>query len=1183
MKGPVRILLLVVLAGSVAFWYFDSTKRERQKQEERMAAAEAVRQAQLNGPGIDLLAPQAEAITDKGMIGLSSSYQPSPSAWESAERARYQALPPQPFDVLLVPFQVQGYALDRSTRSLMSAQLISWIRASGARVPDSEPVLRALGDSRRQYKTEEVHELAYLLGVKRVIWAYAGHDRNDRMSLTFRSEAFTPDLRASNRVTAKPVGFDNIAYSSESPPIVAYQDLLPNIVEKLGLPVRPPVAKQFSRTDSAAWPSSPIRMIEDQPDAARDAFHFLTLAALTPYSGEKTRARFVEKAYLSTQSLPEDHPDFRLLRARTYMLMGLRPAALRVIGAGVTPEEKALLGMLNGDLPQVATATPNVKPGIKKLLAELDLAVIGHVYGVRDKAAAATAMKRLAAPGSVWPLFLLRSLNDSDTWSQFDNLALKELLDAELPIQGFTAAGIVGGASALADSSKLRESIDFSVHNHLKQIGAKHPPQWCCNSEATHPSMQDYLELVEAIGYDNLARQITFLYHVQGRPQEALKVAAHLETVYKGFPYLSMLRALAENAAAATAENESREGLLRSAYTTAFDLLYQEQGQTDNAIAAYDLLAVLGRMDNGPFPNLYVSDVPFRSSYPASAGVLESSLKNATLALENATIDVRPLQEISGILAETQHKYAEFEEVLRSVEGRFVGNTYVSLMQADNKVRLGKKEEAETIYRQAIKFQPASWEPYGALSEILLRKGQAQESSAVVKAYPGFSRGSSENPVGIANHAYEVGSRYFWSGHFDLAKWFYRISADLNTGADSSLSSDARLKLLAGNYTSALAAIQQRATRYQQPGAYRDYLAFLFAMGYSKEAWDGFITLAPRISHPHIWDSPLVGHRIGGASEQDIVAWVKQDALRNTGEESSYAANYALRAATIDRVPSEAIALLIGELDRPAWKVADGYEHSIKPSADGKTHYVLGPDVPDHATLPLGVFDQVKKTRIKSDLQYFAEAYRLLLIGNQDGARLIFEEASALYDLSQNSQGYMLAYFAFAAAKSGNTAVLDKKLAGFRPDQKNFDYLLARAVMSGIAGKADDALPLLKKARYAQHSTEARIVFPEYEYIEILEWLYESTKNARYRELALEWARTTQTTQPWQAWPYAVDAKLSQDGQDRRRAIAMAYYLDRNSVRLNTIPKHEIERAVKEFGPRNPFLNMRAKAEENPA
>jgi hypothetical protein len=61
-----------------------------------------------------------------------------------------------------------------------------------------------------------------------------------------------------------------------------------------------------------------------------------------------------------------------------------------------------------------------------------------------------------------------------------------------------------------------------------------------------------------------------------------------------------------------------------------------------------------------------------------------------------------------------------------------------------------------------------------------------------------------------------------------------------------------------------------------------------------------------------------------------------------------------------------------------------------------------------------------------------------------------------------------------------------------------------------------------------------------------------------------------------------MEAKLSRGGPDRDRAIAMAYYLDRNSERLKTIPKREIERAVKEFGPRNPFLNMRAPMEEKP-
>jgi hypothetical protein len=62
-----------------------------------------------------------------------------------------------------------------------------------------------------------------------------------------------------------------------------------------------------------------------------------------------------------------------------------------------------------------------------------------------------------------------------------------------------------------------------------------------------------------------------------------------------------------------------------------------------------------------------------------------------------------------------------------------------------------------------------------------------------------------------------------------------------------------------------------------------------------------------------------------------------------------------------------------------------------------------------------------------------------------------------------------------------------------------------------------------------------------------------------------------------------MDAKLSGEGPERRHAIAMAYYLDRNSERLKTVPKLEIENAVKEFGQKNPFLNIKeSKVEEKP-
>src|SRR6185436_8119734 len=97
--------------------------------------------------------------------------------------------------------------------------------------------------------------------------------------------------------------FENIPFSSDSPPIVAYQALLPQIVEKLGYKNRAPLTKLVSRFEGLALPSSPSAMVADQPDPARDAFYFLTFAALTPATAERTRERFVEKAFLATVPL----------------------------------------------------------------------------------------------------------------------------------------------------------------------------------------------------------------------------------------------------------------------------------------------------------------------------------------------------------------------------------------------------------------------------------------------------------------------------------------------------------------------------------------------------------------------------------------------------------------------------------------------------------------------------------------------------------------------------------------------------------------------------------------------------------------------------------------------------------------------------------------------------------------
>jgi hypothetical protein len=1176
----VRIVLIAILAGGSAYWYLDN--RSREKETEKRHALDAARNAGFKG--FELRTPNPTAATDSGMLGLPSGYRPSVSPWDSAEKARYRALfPENSFEVLIVPFQVSKFALDRSTRSLMFAQLSMAVRESGIAVPDPYLVLRALGENRRQFKPEEVYEFARHLGAKRVIWTYAGHDRKNSMSMEFRIKDRERDGGFGEPSIRSAGSFDKIPFTAESPPIVAYQLLLPQIVERLGYKPRAPAAKRASQFDALALPASPSAMVAEQADPAKDAYYFLTFAALTPASAQRTRERFVEKAFLAALPLAEDYPDFRLLRARTFMLMGLRPAALHALGPASTEEEKALAAMLNGNLPQVADATVHVKPMLKKILAELDFARIRTEYGDDNNGTRAAALKRLAPPGTIWPLFVDRALSDGDFWKQFDNFALKELLDAEFPIQGFTAAGIVGGSVAVADQAKLRSSIDFSVYNHVKQALEKEAAQLCCVTDPAHLSTLDYFDLVEAIGFDNLGRRANLRINVQGSSQDGLAELARLESVYKGHPHFSLLRAQAERSVARKADGAAKEGLLRSAFANAFDAFYGEQGQTADAADAFNLIQALNRKDFGDFNNVYVSDIPFRSFYPTwEYANTDLALKSARAALENSTFDGQPVYDFGAMLAEQQQKDAEFGEILKSLEGRYAGYTYLSVLRGDVNIRLGNIAQAEAEYREAIKSQRLPWQAYKALAHLMFWQGRVEESAKLLRGYPGFAPGADVERVELANEAFQAASDYYSNGDFELARPFYAISAKLGTGAASSMTSEARLKLLAGDYAGSLQGTYARATRYGDPAAYRDYLSFLHVAGYSKEAWDGFNVLVRQQSQPDIWESALVGHRLAGASEQEMLAWAGQDALRSVVEYTSYSARYLLRAAVTDRVPAESTAVSIGKVDRPAWKVAGTYNYTVKDSADGLKHYVLGPVGKESNFLQPGLFEQSQKTRVKSDLEYFARGYRLLRTGDYEGARVVLEEAATLFDLTQNSMGHMLPYLAFAAAKSTNTVAVESAMARFKPMEQNFDYFLAKAVMLGIAQKPDEAIPMLKLAQVRRPFSEYRAMHPDYEYAELVELLFESTGNVRYRNLVLDWVRKCEKKQPWYSWAYAMDAKLSADGADRRRAIAMAYYLDGNSERLKGFQKRDVENTVKEFGHRNPFLNMKETKLEKP-
>jgi hypothetical protein len=1114
--------------------------------------------------------------SDRIMLQLPQRYPLPPSAWQSTEKSFYSELiSGGKFDVLVMPFQVQHLATDRSSRSLMAAQLAVALAEGGARIPDPYLVARALGEGKRQIPYEEAYALADRLGVKRVVWGFVGHD-DGRMRLTIQYADRSNGPSFGSAVQLRSRSFDQLNFGDEQPPMFVFQQHLAEILKILGTaPSTAPKAKRPRSVAAIELPKTPFAMTRESPDGIRDAWYFQILAALTPARADRARERFAEKSLLALGHVSQDASSYRLLKARALLQLGLRVAAIKSLGEPKTPDERYLRAILDGNLPDAEKIAATVKSPASRLLAVLELNALRWNFGIATADQLDAAVDQLALPGDVWTQFVRRAMSDGDVWAHQDNVELKQLLDEELPIAGFALKDLAGGAVSVGNVSGFETTVRLSVLEHRRRLLQARSATICCSALQSHPGLTDYLDLLEAIGTDNLVRRARFLTLTQAAPQAGLEFVAKLETVYRDHPYFTLARSEAEQRLAISSSGAVRDGYLKAAYQNALNVMYWEQGQTPAAASAFEVFAATGRSDYGYVENFYVYDFPQRPFYPTwqAGGDAARSEKSLMRALQNSAMDAGPVRKLYDLLVELLKQPARFVEVEKAIDGRFRGNPEIALIRAETSAHRGDVAAAAAHYREGIGAQPQHWDFYLGLGKLLFENGQVAESARVFGTYPGF-KSRQVNRVILANYAYEAGSLFFWSGRFAESRPLYRIAAELQTGADASMSSAIRINLMDGDYAAAKAGSLERARRYNSPYAYRDYLGMLHVTGQSEQAWNGFNTLIDRIDRPQIWETALVGHRIEGLSEERITAWAAQDSVRSAGQLHGYAAMYALRAGVTDRIPTEELSARIAKLERPMWHVDTGrFVHVVRTSRDGRIQMVLGPSSPNEGSiLPTGVFEQSAKTRVKSDLLYFAEAYRALRLGDHAGASSKLEEASALYDPRNVQVGYLLPYFAFAAAKAGRADVVTARLEQFSQEYRRFDFYLAKAALSGLSGRVTEALEFLELAKSRRPFTEYRPLLSEYQMGEISEWLYEATGDPRFREFALAWARQNQTSQPWFAWSYAMEAKLATSAEDRIRAIAMAYYLDKNSHRLTSIPAADVKNAVEKYAARNPFL-----------
>jgi hypothetical protein len=477
--------------------------------------------------------------------------------------------------------------------------------------------------------------------------------------------------------------------------------------------------------------------------------------------------------------------------------------------------------------------------------------------------------------------------------------------------------------------------------------------------------------------------------------------------------------------------------------------------------------------------------------------------------------------------------------------------------------------------------RPDRWEGHRDLALYHLRENDYRAAEGAFMAFPGFKVRGGYGAVEVSNYAYEAGSEFFWRGRLDEARKFYQIAADLDTGSGGSMTSQARLAILDGDFQAATALQRARAQRYTDPYGYRDYLAWLFAFGFQDEAWAGFAQLHQAMRNPQVWLAADVGHRIAGRSWPEVRQWLLSEPFKSSSfNRDRHALRLAIQQSSVDRVPADDLGATLRAIEGPPLAQAEDTQGHMGGRVLVPSPWSEGNRLLMRSQFRLGQRKPLKEgERVASHFVFFGDAYVALRKGDFAAAVEKFDAMAAYYPIEgeEGFEPYALPYFAWASARSGDKLGLEafvrsREMRGF-----GFDHRLALAFFSGLKGDHDAALSHLRYAFNVRPHTERRPIPTEYQWAEACEWLFEATKDHRYLHIALRWARQHQRIQPMMSWAYAMEAKHMVDGPERLRALGIALYLDPRSERIAGLPEDLKRKARQAFERNNPFDPKQAK------
>lgn len=1073
---------------------------------------------------------------------------PPRSAWIESEKQFYQGLlSGKIYDVLVVPFQTKADGVDIVGRMLMSYHLAKAIEQNtNLKVAPLALVYPALGRLARYYNEDEVRAFAKEIGVKRVIWGFAGtREYPDPETVQFSFSII--DQSGDWAQKSSSPKFKSWPYQSLTPDVLPSQVFaaaLAEVSEFLQIPYKKPEPLPTTHLGSTqSVPESPkdiLKLAGQSPIYQSYILQMMAMLAPAEY----------EKKYLFTRSLinvfsiDPNNPDRRIIEARAYIHLYRRPAALKAIEGIHTTEAEALIEYINANLPEMQTKVGKLEPSIRKFLLNLDLFYLRNKYKQRITDA---EKKRFIADYPDWHHLLSTRLSHYDSWDQFSNIELQLLLDSCFPISGFSLDKYGVGHLLTHDDlgRNLKLEMMFQKHIRLSLENLKEELAAVDHRTAFHPS--DMLVMFDSVGLYNLRRFIHFRSFTQGMPDEGLRICNDILYRYSGHPYFEATKAMVLNKSARGKSEMEKKNLMNLAYASALDAMWWNGCQ--NWVHRYAKRVLTGVFKD---KKLYISssdlDKGILQDYPFRTNNVEFTRRSRQMLMQWAHTDIVFHSRLYNeyVMPHIQPQTDKINAILKDLSLRFNGNPKKKrLLLKIQTAKNGASAKKKALLKE-VAADSQDWDIYHRLARLYFVEEDYKAAGDILMRYPYIQRPNDFNSVHVSNKAYKAGELLFWQGASALARPFYQLSADLKTGSAASLQSHERLAVLDKDYSTALEYSFKRARRYDSSSGYNNHMVYLHLTGSHDMAWSLFQASLGQYDDPNIWDSAFVGHRIEGTTQENLNTWIKQMAMIHPSETKNGNIAKFGTWCLIDRPANPQILKVIEAIDDPSAYKNKGL---IK-----------------------------VKSQVPSFGTEFAKAYEFLKQKNYTNAYSTLENIKRFYNLFiPFSPGYSIqSYFAWAGVKAGHGEKINltmiKRFSRRVTNYDCFDKHLTIAAYEGAIGNHKIAITHLKKAFATRKYVGNRTINRWYQLLELCNWLYQDSGNREYAKLALKWSRIVQVIQPMYAWAYAIEANFTEKPKEKIRALAIATYLDPQSeliARFNTTLK---AKAAKWINTNKPFI-----------